>query len=191
MSIVGTLVGTLGAQVAKEVVPELFQKLARGRGKSAERVAEVAADAVLAATGMSADTPPENVLTALKNDPAAYARVVEATTAKAVAEIEAQVLAQQIAAEDRDSARRMNVKTQSSILIVLAIVSGFFAFAAAAAAIYLNVIGIEPTTLTTTIITAAIGFFASVIGFYFGSSAGSKDKTSAMSDEIQALAKRR
>lgn len=175
----------LGAMIAKEAIPHLFARLGKS-GTGAEKVAEAVAAVAMDVTGLGPAASPDEALTALRGDPEAYARVQEAATRLAIAELEHEAKMQEVAVQDRASAREMQIATGSRAPAVLAAVAGLFAFVGLGAAVWLNLQGQEPSTLVTTAITAALGFFASVIAFHFGSSAGSKAKTDVMSDEIRS-----
>lgn len=177
-----SILGGIGIALAKELIPNLFQRAARGRGDVVERVASGVADVVMDATGLTGDADPDQVITLLKSDPIAYARVKEAAAQVAIAEINADMELGRQVVEDRASARDMYATSKSRTPDILAGVAALFAFAGLAGVVFLDARGIEPSTLTVTIVTAAIGFFATVIAFHFGSSAGSKAKTEVMSN---------
>lgn len=177
-----SIIGGIGIALAKELIPNLFQRAARGRGDVVERVANGVADVVMDATGLSQDADPDQVIGVLKSDPIAYARVQEAAAQVAIAEINANMELGRQVVEDRASARDMYTTSKSRTSDILAGVAALFAFAALAGVVFLDARDIEPSTLTVTIVTAAIGFFATVIAFHFGSSAGSKAKTEVLND---------
>ncbi|MBO9451434.1 hypothetical protein J7426_14265 [Tropicibacter sp. R16_0] len=162
-------------KLAQALIPTLVGKLTSGRGKVAQDVAQIA----LEATGLSADTPPDDVLKALDADPAVLARVREAAIEVALAELQAEVASEQIAAADRASARAMQEATDARAPLVIAGFVMLGLFAIVGALIFVPIPGGSKEVIMAVVgalTTAMIG----IINFYFGSSQSSKDKTAAI-----------
>ena len=84
-----------------------------------------------------------------------------------------------IAANDRDSAREMQIKTGSHMpgFIALAALIGFFGILTALATVEMP----DGSADALKIMLGSLGTLVSLIGnFYFGSSAGSREKTAHM-----------
>jgi len=93
---------------------------------------------------------------------------------------------QEIAAQDRDSARKREaaVGGYANPIIASVVIAGFFAVAAAVISGYA---GADPATAT--LVGTVVGYSSAkadqVVAYYFGSSIGSKRKTEAMAAQIK------
>jgi len=97
----------------------------------------------------------------------------------------------QLHAQDRDSARKREMKIGGNFTSWLAFLIMFSFFAIIA---YVLVIGLSVSPAIASMIGILIGNVSSkaeqVCNYYFGSSAGSKQKTNAMSDQIKEINKK-
>ncbi|MAI35029.1 MAG: hypothetical protein CMM07_25605 [Rhodopirellula sp.] len=166
------LLATLGAGLAKQILPGIVGRLKGGKGKVLEQVAEVA----LEVTGLAPDSDADRVLEALQADPAAYAKVQQQATDIALAEIEAQTRAIEIAAEDRADARDMHQGGTGRTAGLLSASAVFLALLCLAAVVYMALEGIEIPGPMWGMLTVMLGLTGQVFNFHFGSSAGSKNK---------------
>ena len=93
----------------------------------------------------------------------------------------------ELAVEDRRSARETYARTRSALVPLLAVlvIGGFLAM------VYMVLMGITPVqgALAGTLIGYVSAKAEQVIAFYFGSSAGSKEKTEAMAEAMRRAAR--
>lgn len=91
--------------------------------------------------------------------------------------------------DDRKSARKMYEKAGKAPQLIL----GVLIVLGVAAIIYAVIMGLVPSGVDATIVGTILGFaiseFRQLTGFFFGSSMGSKDKTTALTAAIQGGSK--
>lgn len=189
-----SIAATAGVAIARQLIPGLFERLAQGRGDAAERVAGAVSAVVMDVAGLGPDMGPDAALQALRDDPAAYARVQDAATKLAIAELEAETRARELVVQDRASARDMQKSTDSGVPAALVWVAAGYVILVALSVLAIIVLSLKVDPL----MAGLLGFvirdagerLAQVYSFFFGSSSGSKVKTDVMSLEIEKLQRR-
>jgi hypothetical protein len=159
--------------LAQAIIPNLLGRLTKGKGKVAEQIADLALDA----TGLSNQTPSEDVLRALQADPAVFAKVQEAATSLAIAELDAETASAQIAAADRADARDHHGEGRAPLVIAGFVMIGLFAIVGA---LIFAPIPDGSEGVIMAVVGALTASLTGIINFYFGSSQSSKDKTAAI-----------
>ena len=191
VSILGSVVvKSLAPIILREVAPKIWGSI-KGQSGRAEPVLEAVEEIATDVLRLPPDASVENVQAALRENPDVARQIAEFAMQERVAMAKEQTRLEELATQDRASARDMHIKTGGRAPAILAAVAALFSFTGLGAAVWLNIEGQEPSTLVVTAITASLGFFASVVSFHFGSSAGSKAKTEAMADELRSLSGRR
>jgi membrane-bound ClpP family serine protease len=149
-------------------------------------VAGMAVKALSSALGLSPEASSDDVQAALMNaTPEQLAAIKKVDADFKVQMKELDIDLEKIAAGDRDSARNMQINTNDWIPRVLAILItvGFFGIL-----VWMLIKGMPPTgTEALLMMLGALGTaWTGVVNFYYGSSAGSKAKTDALTaKEIQ------
>jgi VIT1/CCC1 family predicted Fe2+/Mn2+ transporter len=161
--------------LAEAIIPNLLGRLTNGKGKVAEQIADLA----LNATGLSRQTPSEDVLKALQADPVVFAQVQEAAMSLAIAELDAETASAQIAATDRADARThyQAGEGRASMVIAACVIVGLFGTVVAILVLPVPEGSKETVAL---VVGALLASLNQIVAFFFGSSKSSKDKTRAL-----------
>lgn len=180
-----SILAGIGVAVAKQAAPHLWDRLVRGRSETVDQVAEMVADVAIDVLDVPQGASEDEVMEALSADPQAFAHVKQMATDLAIKGIERDMRFAELDQQDRASARKMYSTGGGAVQVALVV--GAFMLAAASIVLvgYMNLMAIEPTTLTVTMATASLGPVLTVFGFFFGSSSGSKAKTDAMRTDIE------
>ena len=163
--------------VVKAISPVLGTALAGPFGGIAGKVL---ADAVLGDENASLGDLEKAILSA---NPETAAAVKQAEYAFLAKMEEAGVKREQIAADDRDSARKREIAIRDGAPLIIGsvVLTGFFG---TLAALVLLPVPVETENLVYALLGGLVVMAKDVISYYFGSSAGSKRKTEAIAERI-------
>ena len=143
-------------------------------------VASIAVTALVKAVGLGDDATPDDLQAALMSGKPEL--LLQLRTAEQDFELklkQADIDIEKVYAGDRDSARRreMEVKDKTPAVLAAVIVTGFFVVLGVMAFV---VLPIENKDAMMLMVGGLIGSFAGVIAYYFGSSPGQQQRSSAL-----------
>jgi hypothetical protein len=169
------------AELIANTAPMLGSAVA---GKAGELVGVIAKNVITSVFGLPENANENDLINTLKTNPEALLKLREAELAFQQKLVDAEIEFEKIAANDRDSARKMQIATGSKFAELLAIfIIGFTCFIC----FYILQNGV-PNNVSEMVAGSILQLFmslsVSIIGYFFGSSIGSKIKTDGLAQVI-------
>jgi hypothetical protein len=160
-------------------------------GKAGELMGIIAKNVISSVFSLPENSDEDNIYNAIKNNPEALLKLKDAEIAFQQKLVDAEIEFEKISASDRDSARKMQIATNSKFPELLAIfIIGFTCFIC----FYILKNGVPKNVsemVAGSILQLFMSLSVSIIGYFFGSSIGSKIKTENISQAISTSARQK
>lgn len=169
------------AELIANTAPKLGGAVA---GKAGELLGEVAKNIISEVFGLPKNSDEQKFIEAIKSSPDVLIKLREAELQFQQKLVDAEIEFERISAQDRDSARKMQIATSSKFPEILALfIIGFTCYIS-----YHILTSGVPNNVSEMVAGSVLQLFMSlsvgIVGYFYGSSIGSKIKTENLSNEL-------